>query len=358
MEEIGISNPSIHSALDEISEAKELKREQFVKQSINNAFSKMDSLLLNGELETSTYRWSGTSAAICYVENKSLYIGNVGDVHALYVKGDGTMVSLVEEHTPQNKKERQRISKTNGSVSVGYRSSLVNGVVSSTRGLGNHGDPDLKSSVICKPEITVVPIDPDDQFLILFSAGIWEVFDNQDVMFLLEDIMPDTAQIENLRKHFQSCVASSVENDSSLNANLSSQTSLDGLQSSIKRPVSTSHQYGLLSQGSPSDDTDGDNDSTPSGSGCSRSKVDDSGMDTRSRSMSHTEDSSSKETEICNKSLPPESKACLLARELVQRLSNAALLAGSRENITAMVIILKGCPVNLYLLPSNRSGES
>ena len=54
----------------------------------------------------------------------------------------------------------------------GYR---VNGVLDTTRGLGNHGDPSLKAAVAAEPYTTSVAINSETEFLILATHGIWEV---------------------------------------------------------------------------------------------------------------------------------------------------------------------------------------
>lgn len=61
----------------------------------------------------------------------------------------------------------------------------VNGVIATTRGLGNHGDVALKKSISNVPYTTSVKIDQYAQFLILASNGIWEVFSEQEAASIL-----------------------------------------------------------------------------------------------------------------------------------------------------------------------------
>ena len=47
-----------------------------------------------------------------------------------------------------------------------------------------------------------------------------------------------------------------------------------------------------------------------------------------------------------------EEKASALAKALNERLVEGAILAGSRDNITVAVVLLNGCPLQMFLLPS------
>ena len=65
------------------------------------------------------------------------------------------------------------------------RDQRLNGVMATTRGLGNHGDPALKKCVINEPYTTSVPIDQFAQCLILASDGLWELFSDKEVASLV-----------------------------------------------------------------------------------------------------------------------------------------------------------------------------
>ncbi|KAG1658698.1 hypothetical protein FOA52_013638 [Chlamydomonas sp. UWO 241] len=51
------------------------------------------------------------------------------------------------------------------------------GVLAMSRAIGDTG---LRPYVIPEPEITVVTRSPDDEFLLLASDGLWDVFSNAD----------------------------------------------------------------------------------------------------------------------------------------------------------------------------------
>ncbi len=61
----------------------------------------------------------------------------------------------------------------------------MNGVLATTRGLGNHGDLSLKKCVISTPHTSFVTVDQYCQLLILASNGVWEVFSDHEAAALL-----------------------------------------------------------------------------------------------------------------------------------------------------------------------------
>lgn len=322
---------------EEPSESQQKEREDFVKQAIRNSFFKMDSYLLTGESESSKIRWSGTSATVCYIESDTLYVANSGSVRALFVKDDGSAISLVKDHTLKSKKERDRILKANGSISISSRTSTVNGLLSSTRGLGNHGDPILKTAIISSPSITVSKIDPNDQFLVLFTAGISDIFNDEEVMFLLEDIMPDASEIENLKEHFASRSQMKKEQVA---------TRISGMDE-----VSFDENKESFHLGDQPIDNITDNEDITAHT-TATVNAHDYAIGDKNTSISFEDKSFELDMPKRKGRLPHESKPCFLARALVERLVYSAILADTRENTSSMVILLHGCPINLYLLPN------
>ena len=304
-------------------------RRQLVKEAIAKTFTRMDKSLSQGDQEQSSIRWSGCSVSLCYLEDQKLYVANTGDVRALLVRGDGSAVCLTRKHTPRDKREKERVEKSKGIVSFGKRTALVNGLVSSTRGLGNHGDSHLKRVVINKPKIKVTDLENSDQFIIMFTAGVWEVFSEEEVMFVLEDIMPDSTEIDNLTKHFQKSNPESHEEKP---------MSVEGQKVASEEKVAESVEHSQLENGNEEiKGTTWQNDEKPE-----LNKA--ISLNSMNKSM------------VLNRetTLYKTNKASYLAKALAERLVYGALLAGSRNNISVMIILLKGCPVNLYLLPTSR----
>ncbi|KAM6315162.1 protein phosphatase 2C-like domain-containing protein 1 [Aegotheles albertisi] len=189
---------------------------EWIHKAYAKAFWRMDRLLRLGRNEVSKVRWSGCSAVTCLVEripseetdgteeqggklpenttqsllaktakgvSGLLHIANIGNAHAVLCK-NGKSYCLSKEHSTSNARERKRILQNGGNISTNEPDGLVEGYLRTTRGLGHHGDPVLKRSVIPVPHTISVPIDDTCQCLILASNGLWEVLDYNEVVAL------------------------------------------------------------------------------------------------------------------------------------------------------------------------------
>ncbi|NXQ81556.1 PP2D1 protein, partial [Nyctibius grandis] len=189
---------------------------EWIHKAYAKSFWRMDRLLRLGRNEISKVRWSGCSAVTCLVEripsketdgteeeerkhsgNNTnsplartatgvaglLHVANTGNAHAVLCK-NGKSHCLSKEHSTSNVSERKRILQNGGNISTNEPDGLVEGNLRTTRGLGHHGDPVLKRSVIPVPHTVSVPIDDTCQFLILASNGLWEVLDYNEVLAL------------------------------------------------------------------------------------------------------------------------------------------------------------------------------
>ncbi|CAM9215967.1 unnamed protein product [Bubo scandiacus] len=189
---------------------------EWIHKAYAKSFWRMDRLLRLGRNEVSKVRWSGCSAVTCLVEripskerdgteeeerkhfeNNTqsplartakgvaglLHIANIGNAHAFICK-NGKSHRLSKEHSTSNVSERKRVLQNGGNISTNEPDGLVEGYLRTTRGLGHHGDPVLKRSVIPVPHTVSVPIDDTCQFLILASNGLWEVLDDNEVLAL------------------------------------------------------------------------------------------------------------------------------------------------------------------------------
>ncbi|NWX98843.1 PP2D1 protein, partial [Nothoprocta ornata] len=189
---------------------------KWIHKAYAKSFWRMDRLLQLGRNEASKVRWSGCSVLACLVERIHseetdstaemerkpsekhghgpiaraskgvaglLHIANIGNIHAVLCK-NGRAYRLSEEHSTSNTRERKRILQSGGKISSNEPDGLVEGHLRTTRALGYHGDPVLKKSVIPVPHTVSVPIDDSCQFLILASNGLWEVLDYHEVLAL------------------------------------------------------------------------------------------------------------------------------------------------------------------------------
>lgn len=312
----------------------------------NQAFEEMDRILLYGVEEQSRNRWSGCSALTCLLRGNNLYVANAGNIRAVLCRGDGSIERLSDNHSPWDKKERHRIRKAKGDVSKSDKTALVNGVVKSTRGLGNHGDPNLKTSVIRTPFVNCLTLEDADQFLILASNGVWEVFSEEEVILLLEDIIPDIdvrAIVRRMQDRASALeVGLPVPKWDEIPRRSKGVASPEG--NKVAEAVSSTEQ---MSQGDiVNKDTYSDNEEDNSSESPTEMDEDKSIMKSPVLLQPPAPSLSSR-----GSTLQRNEKACALAKALSERLVEGAILAGSRDNITVAVVLLNGCPLQLFFLP-------
>lgn len=84
----------------------------------------------------------------------------------------------------RNKKEKRRVVENGARISSNEPHGLLEGKIKTTRGLGFHGNPKLRKFIIPVPHTMSVPIDNLCQFLILATNGLWQVLDKKEVTAL------------------------------------------------------------------------------------------------------------------------------------------------------------------------------
>jgi len=107
-------------------------------------------------------------------ERKTLFfikIIFVGNVEALGIRA-GEAFLMSQKHTLTNKRERERIVEAGIEIS---ENNLVAGILETTRALGNHGDKDIKKSIINTPYTWSYEIDATLECIIIASEGLWQV---------------------------------------------------------------------------------------------------------------------------------------------------------------------------------------
>lgn len=127
----------------------------------------------------------GATAVAVYVnqERGVLSVANAGDSRCVLCRRDGSALALSEDHKPLNPGEFQRL-KSEGFVVRRERiykvdsatGNIVGGGLNLSRALG---DFFYGAGVPHTPEVREHIIRPGDQFLILASDGLWDVFSNE-----------------------------------------------------------------------------------------------------------------------------------------------------------------------------------
>lgn len=249
---------------------------------------------------------------------------------------------LTKEHTTRNASERRRVLLNGGKISSNEPHGLLEGQTKMTRGLGFHGNPKLKKFIIPAPQTISVPIDTLCQFLILATSGLWEVLDVKEVTALAMAIFQMFkrtyySMIENKYFPSKNVLPTSTTRpnitDPESNIHLLFQSKPDSKESivTLYSKELPDKKYSKYFIGNP-----GNRDSLQP-----ESKNSDALYGRRetggSTSMTDVIKDSSKRKETYTDRFYRS-----VAEHISYELVNAAIAAGSRDNITVMVILLGG----------------
>lgn len=126
---------------------------------------------------------SGTTALTAMIFGRSLLVANAGDSRAVLSRR-GLSFEMSRDHRPCCRNEKTRVESLGGYVEDGY----LNGQLGVTRALGDwhlegmkHIDQ-LGGPLSAEPELKLVTLTQEDEFLIIGCDGIWDVFSNQNAV--------------------------------------------------------------------------------------------------------------------------------------------------------------------------------
>ncbi|XP_055822814.1 probable protein phosphatase 2C 27 [Solanum dulcamara] len=125
---------------------------------------------------------SGTTALTAMIFGRSLLVANAGDCRAV-VSRRGLAIEMSKDHRPSCVTEKTRIESVGGFVDDDY----LNGQLGVTRALGDWHIKGLKEvekggPLSAEPELKLLTLTKEDEFLIIGSDGIWDVFRSQNAV--------------------------------------------------------------------------------------------------------------------------------------------------------------------------------
>ena len=133
----------------------------------------------------------GSTACAVWVMDEYIYSGNVGDSRFI-ISYNGKAYNVSEDHKPSSSEEKNRIESFGGFV----KNNRVNGGLAVSRSFGDYQyktRTDLDSHqqlVTAIPEVRTVEIEPDIDFLVIASDGVWDLMTNQQVVDFIMNRMP------------------------------------------------------------------------------------------------------------------------------------------------------------------------
>jgi protein phosphatase 1L len=146
------------------------------KLAIAETFQQTDQDYLHSEIICDCMDATST-ACTCLVVGDRLLVANIGDSRAVVCRG-GEAVALSIDQTPNRTDERKRIEDAGGVV--------VEGLSRVSRAFGARS---LKQYVVADPEIQEYDIEEGVDFLVLATAGLWNVLSNQEAVSMIESLV-------------------------------------------------------------------------------------------------------------------------------------------------------------------------
>merc|ERR1712060_407731 len=143
-----------------------------------------------------------------------LLCANCGDSRAVLCQ-NGQAIDLSRDHKPQNSLERERIQKAGGRIDMGDR---INGGLNLSRALGDFGYktrrdlPSNQQQVIACPEVQVVEVDADDEFVVMGSDGVFDIFESGELVSRLRHALVRGEPIEQATRAILQEATSSGDN--------------------------------------------------------------------------------------------------------------------------------------------------
>ncbi|KAM8895403.1 protein phosphatase 1G isoform 2-T2 [Spinachia spinachia] len=137
---------------------------------------------------------SGTTAVVALIRGKQLIVANAGDSRCV-VSERGKAVDMSYDHKPEDEVELTRIKNAGGKVTMDGR---VNGGLNLSRAIGDHfykrnkALPAEEQMISSMPDVKVLTLNDDHDFMVIACDGIWNVLSSQEVVdFISERIKPD-----------------------------------------------------------------------------------------------------------------------------------------------------------------------
>ncbi|XP_068644188.1 putative protein phosphatase 2C 53 [Aristolochia californica] len=159
-----------------------------VEEAVKSGYLITDSEFLKEDVH------GGTCCVTALIRNGDLIVSNAGDCRAVMSRS-GTAEALTVDHRPSREDEKNRIQNLGGYVDNCRGVWRIQGSLAVSRGIG---DSHLKQWVIAEPDTKVLRINPDCEFLILASDGLWDKVGNQEAVNMARPLCVGTNDLMTL----------------------------------------------------------------------------------------------------------------------------------------------------------------
>ncbi|CAO2818080.1 unnamed protein product [Amaranthus hypochondriacus] len=155
---------------------------------------------------------SGCTACAVIIRDNTLVVANAGDSRCVISKG-GQAYDVSKDHKPELEAEQERILRAGGFIHGGR----INGSLNLTRAIGdmefkrNKMLPAEEQIVTANPDISIVDLSEDTEFIVLACDGIWDCMSSQEVVdFVHEQFKSQTKLSAICERIMDKCLAPSV----------------------------------------------------------------------------------------------------------------------------------------------------
>ena len=150
-------------------------------QRLKNAFRRLTSIL-----PQDIAHHTGSTAVVMLEHGNKAYIANVGDSRAI-MNINEKAVGITQDHKPNLASEYERIIKNGGFVAIDpHGTPRVNGNLALSRAIG---DLYLVPYISPEPDIFMVELNESVNYIVLASDGVWDVFQNQEVIDIIDSFV-------------------------------------------------------------------------------------------------------------------------------------------------------------------------
>jgi serine/threonine protein phosphatase PrpC len=169
----------------------------FGGKNLKKAFAETCSLIQSTIAKISKYDHVGSTATMVALDNNSIWSINVGDSRSVLCRS-GKAIDLSIDHKPNMPSELKRITELGGRVKwYGWEDEdgepvttmgawRINGNLACSRSFGDRLEAPY---VIAEPDIVERPRNwMEDQFIILASDGLWDVFESQEAVDFVNNV--------------------------------------------------------------------------------------------------------------------------------------------------------------------------
>jgi len=141
----------------------------------------------------------GTTLLTTLFKDNKIYVTSIGDSQCLLCKAKKPVV-LSTQHSPWLMEEKNRIEREGGTVTNGR----VNGKLAVSRAIGDILFKDRETLgpkyVTPEPDVEIIDITPDMQFLILACDGLWDVVKNEVAINFVSRRLSESMHVETIVK--------------------------------------------------------------------------------------------------------------------------------------------------------------